>query len=240
MKIDDSSCYKKSHQGDFKMNWKKMIFSGLVSFISMPSLGAIHILFIGDSHAVGPFGWKLDSLLRTLPESKVATYASCGSIAKWWWNDTQTPCGYYFKGTDAKEISGIKAPTPNFTNLMTEMKPQFVIVELGANYASYPNDLFAINDMAKMVKEIKDSGAKCFWITKPDSRKNPGDIPRILDLTHKAVADYCEIFDSTKVTKYPATGGDGIHYWFKEGLPIANNWAQEAFKDFEDFIKVNQ
>ena len=36
------------------MNWKKMIFSGLVSFISMPSLGATHILFIGDSHAVGP------------------------------------------------------------------------------------------------------------------------------------------------------------------------------------------
>ena len=41
-------------------------------------------LFIGDSHAAGPFGEKLDALLRGAPGMRAATYASCGSIALWW------------------------------------------------------------------------------------------------------------------------------------------------------------
>lgn len=205
----------------------------------MPSVAGLNVLYIGDSHSVGPFGWKLDSLLRTHPESKVATYASCGSIANWWWNNTVTPCGYYFKGQDALVISGTKGPTPNFPTLMADIKPNYVIVELGANYGGLPSDNFAITDMAKVVKVIKDSGAKCFWITKPDSRKNANDIPRILDLTYKAVHDYCQIFDSTQVTKYPATGGDGIHYWFPAAIPIADAWAQAAFDDFSEMVKAN-
>ncbi len=53
-------------------------------------------LFVGDSHSVGPFGWRLDGLLRKAGR-KTATYASCGSIEQWWVTGKPTPCGYFFR-----------------------------------------------------------------------------------------------------------------------------------------------
>lgn len=186
------------------------------------------VLFIGDSHSVGPFGWKLDELLRGAGHN-TATYASCGSIAQWWVTAKPTPCGYFFRDLAGETLKGQKGPTPVFTELLAKVKPQAVIVELGANYAGNPSDEFAIKDMSEMAGRIKAAGAACFWVTKPDSRKNHDDIPRILELTYKAVEDKCEVFDSTKVTKYPETGGDGIHYWSPQGTPIANAWAQHVY-----------
>ena len=46
------------------------------------------------------------------------------------------------------------------------------------------------------------------------------------------IGNDCRIFESHTATQYPATGGDGIHYWFKEGTPVAQNWAKEVFADF--------
>ena len=43
------------------------------------------IFFMGDSHSVGYFGMKLDKLLRT-EFNQVSTVASCGSVAKWFFN----------------------------------------------------------------------------------------------------------------------------------------------------------
>ncbi len=189
------------------------------------------VLFIGDSHSVGPFGKKLDFLLRENGFA-VETYASCGSIAQWWVTGKPTNCGYFFKNFEGKTSFGLKADTPILAKLLEKNKPAFVIVELGANYASVLSDDMAIEDMSAMAKSIKATGAKCFWLTKPDSRKNSFDIPRVLALTQKAVSPYCDIFDSTKVTEYPEKGGDGIHYSFKEGIPIAENWAKEVFKWF--------
>lgn len=201
---------------------------GLLAVFASPAAAA-NILFIGDSHSVGPFGWKMDEQLRTVPGAKVGSYASCGSIFQWWENGKNTPCGYYFRDTSGKLEKGGKGPTPIFDSLMNEVKPDLVVVELGANYANIASDDFAVTDMKKLVKKIADSGAACFWITKPDSRKGKDQIPRILELTHKAVTPYCAYFDSTRVTQYPAEGGDGVHYWFKAGLPIADAWAAAAF-----------
>ena len=210
------------------MKNRLLTFLSLSFLLSVPA-SAVNILYIGDSHSVGPFGWKMDEQLRAVPGAKVGFYASCGSIFQWWVTGKPTPCGYYFHDVDGKTDKGIKGPTPLFDDLMKQVKPSLVVVELGANYTGYPSDDFAVNDMKEMVKKISDAGAACFWITKPDSRKNHDDIPRILGLTHKAVTPYCTYFDSTLVTKYPATGGDGTHYWFKEALPMANAWAEAAF-----------
>jgi hypothetical protein len=205
---------------------KIMIFAVLM--VAGVTARAGTVLFVGDSHSVGPFGWKVDELLRGAGH-KTASYASCGSIAQWWVTGKPTPCGYFFRGLDGKTEKGTKGPTPIFTELLEKVKPDTVIVELGANYAGLPSDDFAIKDMATMAEKIKAAGAACYWVTKPDSRKGHEDIPRILELTYKAVSDKCRVFDSTKVTKYPETGGDGIHYWSKEGTPIANAWAQFVF-----------
>jgi len=183
------------------------------------------VLFVGDSHSVGPFGSTLDGLLRAAGHN-TATYASCGSIAQWWVSAKPTTCGYYFRGLDGAEEKGLKAPTPVFSDLLAAVKPDAVIVELGANYGGNPSDDFAVADMAAMVEKIKAAGAACYWVTKPDSRKSPEQTPRILALTAKAVGGYCRIFDSTKVTAYPAEGGDGIHYSSAAGRPIAEAWAK--------------
>lgn len=206
----------------------RMLTVFFILALAVPAAAA-NILFIGDSHSVGPFGWKMDELLRAVPGAKVGTYSSCGSIFQWWESGKPTPCGYFFRDMAGNTEKGTKGPTPIFDNLMKEVKPSLVVVELGANYAGFPSDDFAVNDMKKLVKKLADSGAACFWVTKPDSRKGHETIPRILELTHKAVTPYCAYFDSTMVTKYPATGGDGIHYWSKEGTPIANAWAEAAF-----------
>jgi len=203
-----------------------LITTLICAVLAMPA-SAGTVLFIGDSHSVGPFGWEVDALLRGAGH-KTATYASCGSIAQWWVTGKATPCGYFFRGLDGRTVKGQKGPTPIFSDLLAAVKPGAVIVELGANYAGNPSDDFAIKDMSALADRIKASGAACYWVTKPDSRKNQGDIPRILELTYKAVSDKCEVFDSTRVTSYPATGGDGIHYWFKEGLPIAKAWARHV------------
>jgi len=212
---------------------KKIFFAAGLFVCFAPAVSAGTVLFVGDSHSVGPFGWKVDELLRA-SGNKTATYASCGSIAQWWVTGKPTPCGYFFRDLEGKTEKATKGPTPIFTDLLAKVKPDVVVVELGANYGNTPSDEFAIKDMAAMVEKIKASGAACYWVTKPDSRVAHDQIPRILELTNKAVAGSCKVFDSTKVTKYPETGGDGTHYWFKEGLPIANAWAQSVF----DWLKL--
>jgi hypothetical protein len=212
----------------------------IISLFCVAKVYASNILFIGDSHSVGPFGWELDKHLRTLEGSTVATYGSCGSIAKWWETNQATTCGYFYKDTNANVKQGTKAPTPSFSYLLEQQKPEYVIVELGANYANYPNDEFAINDMKKLVQKIINAKAKCFWITKPDSRKGRENIPRILKLTKTAVQEHCQVFDSTTVTRYPEVGGDGVHYWFKAGMPIAQEWALKAFESFQTFMKEQE
>lgn len=206
---------------------KRIFFALTAAALLAGPAAAATVLFVGDSHSVGPFGWKLDELLRAAGH-RTATYASCGSIAQWWVSGKPTPCGYFFRDLDGKTEKGTKGPTPIFADLLARVKPEAVIVELGANYAGLPSDEFAIRDMGDMAAKIKAAGAACFWVTKPDSRDRT-DIPRILGLTAKAVSDKCKVFDSTKVTTYPETGGDGVHYWNAAGTPIAKSWAGKVF-----------
>jgi hypothetical protein len=208
---------------------KKIIMFAIICVFAAHSYAA-DVLFIGDSHSVGPFGWKMDELIRNEPNIKLGTYASCGSVFNWWETGKPTPCGYFFRDVNGKTEKGAKGPTPIFDTLMEELKPQIVIVELGANYAGWASDNAAVEDMKKLVDKIADSGAKCFWISTPDARKGKENIPRVLRLTEEAVLPYCQFFDSTLVTTYPSEGGDGIHYWNEKGRPIAENWANEAFK----------
>ena len=43
-------------------------------------------------------------------------------------------------------------------------------------------------------------------------RKFRSDIPRFKKLITEATQGLCKIIESDKVTHYPDTGGDGIHY----------------------------
>lgn len=189
------------------------------------------ILVIGDSHIVGPFGQTLDALLRDKGH-EVATFGSCGSIAKWWFSGKSTTCGYFEKNLKGESIETIKKETPLLTSLLKEIKPDEVILEFGANYFSFPSDQFVKNDLIKIIEEIKSSGANCFFVTNPDSRKLKVHQLRLSKLIKEAVGEQCTLFNSLNVTSYPEVGGDGIHYSFKGGKDIAKKWAEEVFKTF--------
>ncbi|MFP5491765.1 MAG: hypothetical protein ACLGG0_09695 [Bacteriovoracia bacterium] len=196
--------------------------------LSLSIAHAKSVLVIGDSHAVGPFGWEFDRLVRQQGGiSRVATYASCGSIAQWWVTGHKTPCGYWERSEAGVEVSQPTASTPIFGELLKKHQPDIVVVELSGNYQQR-SDQFSKDDMRAMVEQIRESGAQCFWITTPHTRLYPERISRLVSLVHEAVSDYCEVFESHLVTQYPAAGGDGIHYWFPAGIPIAKAWADAA------------
>lgn len=190
------------------------------------------VLVIGDSHTVGPFGWYLDENLRKSGH-KVATYGSCGSIAQWWTNAHSTTCGYYENDVDNNVVKKDKFPTPLVKSLLNSVKPDAVVVELGTNYVNTPSDSFVIKDLQNFVALIKSSGAKCFWVSPPDMRKFRNEISRLDKLVIQAVGKDCTVFDSKTVTAYPEVGGDGIHYWFTDALPIAHRWADGVSEAFE-------
>jgi hypothetical protein len=187
------------------------------------------VLFLGDSHSVGPFGQAFDQHLRDDGHA-VATFASCGSIPKWWMTGQRTTCGYFSRDLKGHKTQLNQGPTPLLSNLLQEIRPQIVVMEFGGNYAHMPSDTFVINDIRNFIGKIKASGSKCFYITNPDTRKNRHHIPRLLALIKEAVGNECPIFESHLVTRYPETGGDGIHYWNTLGTPIAKSWALEAFR----------
>ena len=208
---------------------KILLFFIFISF----NLQAATVLFIGDSQSVGPFGWAMDQNLRD-GGFQVASFASCGSIPAWWTSGKKTPCGYFEKNLNGEKILLKEKATPLISELLADLRPDFVIMEFGGNYANIPSDQFVIKDIKALVAKVKASGASCFWITNPDTRKNREFIPRILRLTKEAVGNDCPIFESYKVTKYPETGGDGVHYWNKLGAPIAKAWAKKAFEAFQN------
>lgn len=207
----------------------KLVFAVL---LMMPfQTFASTILVVGDSHTVGPFGWKLDENLRK-DGHNVSTFASCGSVASWWFDGHKTTCGYLSIDEKGKRTEATTHPTPLVKDLLATIRPEIVVIAFGSNYVKTPSDEFVRNDVKKLLLSVKNSGAKCFWIAPPDMRLYRKELPRIKKLLDEVVD--CPMFDSRTVTNYPATGGDGIHYWSAQGTPIAKSWAEAAFRSFKE------
>ena len=49
----------------------------------------------------------------------------------------------------------------------------------------------------------------------------------------KTASAYGDFIDSRPLTEYPASGGDGVHYWGKEGTRIAKQWSQDVFSQIQ-------
>jgi hypothetical protein len=196
------------------------------------------LLYIGDSHSVGPFGLALNENLRQLNLS-VVSYAYCGSIANdWYKTNGATKCGYLEIDSNGVKKSGTTGSVPQFKKLLEKHHPEIVIVELATNYFGYESDEFVVNDMRKMGKEIIDSGAQCFWVGMPTSRKLQTSHERLDRLTKEAIGDLCTHFDSFPVTSYPSVGGDGIHFYFPNGQKVASDWANAVFRSFKQTYQI--
>jgi hypothetical protein len=230
------------------MYWTCKIILILVAikFYIAPVFAVEKILFIGDSHSVSdfhaPFGKRIEAKLETLPNTTVDFYASCGSIVKSWYTAWKTNCGYVAHPSVGEKIVEKSYAAANVDELINKIKPSLVIVELSGNYVNVGESFDVTADTRRLAKKIHESGARCLWVTMPDSRKYPDRPNVIVPKIKLGVSDYCDIFESHHVVKYPkhaSANRDGVHYSFGSslypnnpdysGIAAANNWADLVF-----------
>jgi hypothetical protein len=141
--------------------------------------GAPHVVVIGDSHTVGPFGHELDSRLRAAyPGWRIETYASCGSAPGWFLpgngaSGHTSACGTWFhrySATDPSKLEDVTAatPTPLIGGLLAS-HPDTVIVALGTNMANWDKGgIFGMDSARALADAIAGAGSRCVWIGPPD------------------------------------------------------------------------
>jgi len=216
------------------------IISVSFSAIAQGEDSSTAILYIGDSHSVGSFGIQEDALLRNITGARVYTYAICGSSPSSWFDGWKTGCGYYFKAPEGQELRGLEKDTPLLPKLLATHQPRYTIVELGANMYGAPSEWIE-RTSHNMAMAIVNSGSKCIWIGPPKARiQSEAEARRLFDALSAGVLPYCLLFDSRKVTAYPAQGGDGIHFntLGDAGARMAGNWALAAFYAFNPLIEI--
>ncbi len=209
----------------------KSILFFLVFHLFAAQANAAKILFIGDSHSVatvGPFGIRMNQLLRSLPNAEVEFHARCGSVMSWWYSGKSTTCGYFDQGAKGKAKGAMIAPTPKIIPILERTPFDLIIVELGANYrfAENPPEL-AKQEIQKFISDLK--GTNCIWIGPPTRRAQMEKMPPLVKAIRETVESACSFIDSTTLTTYPLRGGDGVHFSFPEGIPIAHAWADSVF-----------
>ncbi len=223
---------------------KFWIFALAIAAHSTPVFAA-KILYIGDSHSTAPrapFGAKMNSLLRTLPDAEVRFHSRCGSTVNWWYTSVVSKCGFFDQDTQGEPQSGLSSPTPSVVEMLNTFQPDLLIVQLGANYMVGSDwSAFAQKDIQKLVDDLRIRTVPCLWIGLPDyrlpataedaaislNRRNA-----LIQTTRSMVESVCTYVDSTTMTRYPAVGGDGYHYSAKEGLETGFAWADQVFQQF--------
>ena len=190
------------------------------------------VLHIGDSHSVGVYGHEMDDLMRATGAT-VSTTAVAGSSPSWFMNGTVGKCGYYSKDENGKVVSPADWRTPMQTPLLQNMidtyKPSVLVVSLGANM-TWNSDAGNRSQIDSICEKAKAAGCKIVWVGPPDSRTlNSSDVDRLYNVLKSEVAKYDGVVvDSRQYTKYPSSGGDGLHYSGTEGTKTAKNWANSV------------
>ena len=220
--------------------WISIIILGAAALSTKAFAGKI--LYISDSHSTAPyapFGSRMNSLLRTLPNAEVSFHSRCGSTVNWWYQGLAGNCGYFDQEPTGPDARGMSLPAPNVVQMMDEFQPTLMIVQLGANYM-VGNDWAqnAKKDVTKLVNDLKTRNIPCLWVGQPDFRLSADPKQAEIQLQKRddliftlreTVEPTCLYVDSTTLTRYPAVGGDGHHYSMKEGLEIGFQWAETVF-----------
>ena len=197
------------------------------------------ILLIGDSHLVGTMGSVLDSRLRALPSSQVATYASCGSHPGWWLNGQPTRCGYWQHDRDGKETSAKSHATPLMKSLLDDLQPQHTVIAQGANLLEGPLG-WGEKASRALLEVVSATSTRCIWISPPNARKVSEETQTaFFEMLSRVLPEYgCQLVDSRPFATYPATGGDGLHYdsLGAPGREMSRKWAESVASELEKLI----
>ena len=95
---------------------------------------------------------------------------------------------------------------------------------VGYSESSIRSQIDSICDKAKA------AGCKIVWVGPPDSRsQDKNQVASLYNVLNSEVGKYDGVVvDSRQYTKYPSSGGDGLHYSGTEGTQTANNWANSV------------
>lgn len=175
------------------------------------------ILYIGDSHSYGKLGTTIEKRLSVI-SNHIILEASCGATANTWLGKSgfeKTVCGYW-KKNGIEETRSVNHQVPKFSNELEKYNPQVVIVQLGTNLAVGSNAVNSGPSIIQIMKQIKQTSAQCIWIGPPDAnskvvtRANLKTVNALLiDLAAK---NNCHFVDSLKLTQFPKSSAEGIHY----------------------------
>ncbi|MCB1229612.1 MAG: SGNH/GDSL hydrolase family protein [Verrucomicrobiae bacterium] len=214
--------------------------------------GSGRVLFLGDSFSIGAFGRTLDTRMRE-DGLDVFTVVAGGASPYYWLSSYQSlPCaiGYWEKSPkDERRLGYIKA-VPKIEDLLTEIRPDFVVVQTGVNlYATLRSKRRPKDENVEEVRSLIDQmcfsiakrGAKSYWVLPPHSHeaRYPLDLQmELANLMKDVVKEYNgAVFESQKYTHftdpYPST--DGIHY----GPDDATVWAERVASDFKVYLNIN-
>jgi len=197
----------------------------------LPAAGArATTLVFGDSHTAGTFGKELYAALKESSSGPVELRGSCGSIIHWWYTGHETVCGYLEIDSKGARTAAAKAKTPLVEPLLDSVKPSRILVALGSNYLRGYPEATLLHDVKQLLRSIAETKAPCFWIGPPDMRKFRKDLPAFVPGLEALVKPACTFIDSRALTRYPDSGGDGIHYESAELRPLARSWAKEVAK----------
>jgi hypothetical protein len=203
-------------------------------------------LVITDSHGEGAFGSELVSMLEKQDDT-VSLYAVGGSTSADWNHGLQQIWGYWEYHTGKAEVRSTKPVTPMLKTLLETQSPDRLIIELGTNliWSEIPQQ--GKDEISNMLATVRQSGVQCYWIGPPDLRPNKMDrIPRELEihsiLEQLVVGQGCELVKSWSFTRFPNSGGDGIHYDTIPliGKDLSRQWARDAVQRVFGSMPVSQ
>jgi hypothetical protein len=217
----------------------------------MPGLQAAQrrILLVGDSHSAGIFGKEFYKRAKAESHS-VQVVGVASSNLMWFFNARKGRSGSflaYFNGETEKFFKTPKeVTTPLLAPIVEEMRPDILVIAHGSNYFVKQRDgSYRVNQKAlikhfSLLKELLSEDMACYWVSPPSMRrfeKNEKGMLQFLQL-HSP----CRVLDSLAFTKYPRSGGDGVHYQgrFRNelGLGIASSWANNIFNLIEIDLRL--
>ncbi|MBL9039360.1 MAG: hypothetical protein JNG84_12655 [Archangium sp.] len=200
-----------------------------------PAFAGKKVLMVGDSHTVGFFGERFDTLLRAAG-AKTRSYGTAGSKPSWWVAGTSGAMGASVRETNRVIDDGkpwnTKRPTPKLADLLGAEKPDVLVIALGANFRAesakgLTSQVRALADQAKAL------GITLVWVGPPNTKQDLA-APEGLKRFDAAVATALGP-DGTYVASSPHTqtysGSDGVHFNGAAGRALANDWAGAVFSD---------
>lgn len=210
-----------------------------LGFVPRPLIGPEdRVLHIGDSHTVGIYGQEMDRLLRS-SGAKIETYGSAGSSPRWWLTGQVTRSGFFSRDSEGTTVQPANwrdpHPTPKFKDLAGRFQPNIVMISLGANLINADGATIE-RQMRELADQAKATGARIIWVGPPDGRESIKPDSKQAELyrhLERVAHEYGSFIDSRPLTEYPASGGDGVHYWGKEGSRIAREWANEVYTQIQ-------